>query len=209
MEMKKVLFCIGCLLLISCKTQIVSNQLPQGEVPYQRYIADENTEVLLYIYDNWGIQNDIFVKKGDSLYCAGFEIDPIPIVKMVRHDTIFLEYHNYTNQGDGVVCRQSIYDWARNVGPYTIIRCRHYDLTGSGLFECGSVDSVSTAEREVTLYNHGDSLFRASVNDLVSKKGPDGKYYIYFSEIDSISGFEKSYRYSADRRIVFTYMIPK
>lgn len=49
MEMKKNLFYIGCLLMISCNTQMESVQLPKRDVPYQRFFVDENTEVLLYI----------------------------------------------------------------------------------------------------------------------------------------------------------------
>lgn len=204
MEIRKCLFYIGWMLLISCSTQVQLDQLPQGEIPYQRFVADENTEVLLYVYDDWGTQNNICVRINDTLYCSRFEVDPIPIVKMVRHDTIFLEYHNYISQGEGVVCKQSIYEWAQNVGPYTIVNCRYYDLKGSTIRQCIDVDSISMSETQMTLYKNGTTLRDISLNDIVFKKDGNGKYNICVSEIDTVDMIEKSCYYKVDGQLLTT-----
>lgn len=204
MGIKKLSF-IGWLLLASCNTQENLKQLPQGEIPYQRYVADGNTEVLLFIYDSWGIENNIFVKENDTIYCARFEVDPIPIVKLVRHDTIFLEYHNYSSQGNGVVCKQSIYEWARNVGPYTIVNCKHYDLAGSVLRQRTDVDSININGIQITLYQNGDSLLDISLNDIVFKKADDGDYNICVSSIDTINWLKNSYYYTVDAQLLSSF----
>lgn len=209
MEMKKTLFYIGCLLMISCNTQMESVRLPKRDVPYQRFFVDENTEVLLYIYDSYGIQNNIYVKKKDSIYCSKFEVDPIPIVKMVRHDTVFLEYHNYVSQGNGVVCRQSIYNWAQTVGPYKIINCRHFDLTGSTQIQCGNPDSINMREQIITLFKNGNRLFDTCVNNIVFEMGLGGNHKVCFSKIDTISGLKKTYCYTIDTRKISYHIVPQ
>lgn len=226
MALKRILFYLECILLISCKSTVEPILLPRGEIPYQRFVVDEDTEVLLYIYDRWGDENNIYVIHNDSIYCSHFEVDPIPIVKFVRNDTVFLEYHNFFRDWGKVVdvdCGPSIYDWARKVGPYTIINCNHYDLYASGVIYRDKVDSIHVNGLELTLYNNGNAILNICANDIICEKNADGCYYICYSELDTISNqkmrslpkyrsellMETSYAYPIDKETLFRYMLPK
>lgn len=225
MALKRFLFCLECILLISCKSRIEPIRLPQEEIPYQQFVVDEDTKVLLYIYDSWGEENNIYVIQNDSIYCSHFQVDPIPIVKLVRNDTVFLEYHDFFCSWKGVDmdCGPSIYDWARKVGPYTIINCNHYDLYSSRVIYRDKVDSIHVNGQELSLYNNGNAILNIGVNDIICKKHADGCYYICYSELNTISNqkmrlspkyrseliMETLYAYPIDKKTLFKYMFPK
>lgn len=106
------------------------NKQIDGLIPYQIFNFDEDKCMCLYLFDQWGEDNQLVFKDNGRLFSTRIFADPcIPIISKIISDTIFLEYYAFRIDGE----TKNIFQCKETIGPYKIIENKYYYLESTGL----------------------------------------------------------------------------
>src|SRR5574344_1475173 len=127
-----IIYLITLIIFVACDND---NRvcLPQDFCPYQVFSINESTHIFVFVYDNWGESNNIYLQEYGNIYRTTFNVDPISYVKCVRNDTIIMQFDcPVSNNNDLKVLNP---DFPQNkLGKYSIIYEYHYESLGETLY---------------------------------------------------------------------------
>ncbi|HBN06943.1 MAG TPA: hypothetical protein DD434_14340 [Bacteroidales bacterium] len=179
-----ILFCV--LFLYSCakKENINFNN------SYQIYKVNDSTIFYLYLNDKWGESNSLGLIDNNSHYSIdNIDIDPIPIIKDVKNDTIILDYYlapyKLEQIIDTTIFKQPDNERIRKIGKYKIIYHEYSYFRGEGLKSDTIIDSIFFDNKtfNVCFYKDNRKIKELNQRNLMFEK--DKNKFCYFI-IDSI-----------------------
>lgn len=189
MEVNKWVILLFCtLFLFNCKSTTKENIKLKDS--YQIYKANDSTIFYIQLYDQWGESNDLGLIYRDSYYLSNFEIDPIPIIKDIRNDTIVLDYYCGPYHAeqiiDTIIFKKSDNERINKIGKYTIMYHKYYFIKGEGILSDKIIDSIYFDKKtlKVSFYKDNRKIKELNQRDLIYKK--DKNKFCYF-EIDTIN----------------------
>lgn len=181
-----VLFC--AVFLLNCN-EVGRNDMKLND-SYQIFRVNDSTMFYLYLDDPWGESNVLGLLDNSSHYSlSNINIDPIPIIKDVRNDTVVLDYYlgPYHSEQiiDTVIFKQPDNERIRKIGKYTIIYHQYYIFNGKGVRGDSIIDSIFFDRNTLNVYFYKDNqnIKKLHQRNLIYEK--DKNKFCYF-KIDSV-----------------------
>lgn len=185
---KLIIFLFCTLFLLNCNG--VKKENVNLNNSYQIYKVNDSTIFYLYLNDKCGESNILGLIDNNNHYSIhNIDIDPIPIIKDVKNDTIIFDYYlaPYKSKQiiDTTIFKKPDNERIRKIGKYTIIYHRYYYFRGEGFKSNTIIDSIFFDSKTLNVYFYKDNKKIKELNqkDLMYEK--DKNKFCYFI-IDSI-----------------------
>lgn len=185
---KLIIFLFCTLFLLNCNGTKKENKKLNDS--YQIYTVNDSTMVYLYLYDPWGESNILGLIDNNNHYSIdNIDIDPIPIIKDVKNDTIIFDYYlaPYKSEQiiDTTIFKKPDNERIRKIGKYTIIYHRYYYFRESVVKSDIIIDSIFLDRNTLNVYFYKDNRKIKELNqkDVIYEKDKNKFCYV---KIDSV-----------------------